>query len=223
MYKRKKSSALSCAAGSSAVAATDGALIEQALAGNADAFDMLVQRYETALLNFARSYLRDYNQAYDVSQHVFLKLYLSLPSIHTYMRGMQKTGSLKPWLFQIAYNRCIDEMRKKRYALFSECEPAERMSKQNEDIPYIEMIQDGDPLPEEVAEQNDLQHAILRAIQLLPYKFRTIVFLRYTRQMTFVEIGQMLHMPASTAKTYFQRARPLLCAALNPYVQVATP
>src|SRR5207249_11639668 len=70
------------------------------------------------------------------------------------------------------------------------------------------------PLPEELAEQSDLQYRLQGAIQTLPIKFRSVVLLRYAGQLSFSEIGQTLNMPEATAKTYFQRAKPLLRTAL---------
>ena len=57
-----------------------------------------------------------------------------------------------------------------------------------------------------------------QAIQALPPKFRAVVFLRYAAQLSFSEIAQALNMPTATAKTYFQRAKPLLCANLRDFV-----
>jgi RNA polymerase sigma factor (sigma-70 family) len=65
-----------------------------------------------------------------------------------------------------------------------------------------------------VAEYHDLQKSLQQAIQSLPPKFRSVVQLRYTKELSFGEIGRLLNMPENTAKTYFQRARPLLRAAL---------
>ena len=70
------------------------------------------------------------------------------------------------------------------------------------------------PLPDEIAERHDLQSALRQAIEALPPKFRSVVLLRYAGQLSFSEIGKTLNMPEATAKTYFQRARPLLRNAL---------
>jgi RNA polymerase sigma-70 factor (ECF subfamily) len=56
----------------------------------------------------------------------------------------------------------------------------------------------------------------------LPPKFRSVVLLRYAGQLSFSEIGKTLSMPEATAKTYFQRARPLLRAALSAQTQTAS-
>jgi RNA polymerase sigma-70 factor, ECF subfamily len=63
---------------------------------------------------------------------------------------------------------------------------------------------------------------LLWAIKSLPPKFRSVVFLRYSRQLTFPEIGRTLGMPEATAKTYFSRAKPLLQAALAPNFPIAS-
>ena len=74
----------------------------------------------------------------------------------------------------------------------------------------VAAIPDPDALPEEVAERSDLHCSLQQAISSLPAKFRSIVLLHCFRQLTFVEIGRMLDMPASTAKTYFYRSLPRL-------------
>jgi RNA polymerase sigma-70 factor (ECF subfamily) len=71
-------------------------------------------------------------------------------------------------------------------------------------------IPDPGYLPEEVVERRDLQTQLQRAIETLPTKFRSVVILRYSSQISFAEIGQVLSMPEATAKTYFHRAKALL-------------
>lgn len=183
---------------------SDGVLVKQTLAGDQQAFEMLVRRYNVPLFNFICHCLGDYDQACDVSQQVFLQLYISMPTL--------RTGEpLKAWLFQVARNRCLDELRRKRAIHFSELEA----SNDEDDLSPLAIMPDTRPLPDEIAERHDLQQALHRAIEGLPPKFRSVVLLRYTGQLSFSEIGQTLNMPEATAKTYFQRARPLLRAALQ--------
>ena len=78
----------------------DGVLVEQALAGDQCAFELLVRRYHRLLVSYIHGFIKDSEQVYDVLQHVFLKLYLSLPILVTNV-------SLKGWLFQVAHNRCL--------------------------------------------------------------------------------------------------------------------
>jgi RNA polymerase sigma factor (sigma-70 family) len=183
---------------------SDGILAQQTLAGDQRAFEALVQRYNVALFNFICRFLGDYDQACDILQQVFLQLYISLPNL--------RTGEpLKAWLFQVARNRCLDELRRKRAIHFSELEPVN----DEDELSLLATMPDTSPLPEEVAERRDLQRCLQKAIETLPPKFRSVVVLRYAAQLSFSEIGQVLKMPEATAKTYFQRAKPLLRAALT--------
>jgi RNA polymerase sigma-70 factor (ECF subfamily) len=190
---------------------SDKMLVEYSLAGDQDAFETLVRRYSVTLFDFICGYLGDYDKACDVLQHVLLQLYLSLPKLQAYMSELRKQETLKGWLFRVAWNRCTDERRRKKQVLFSELELSE-----NDDVrQQVTMAPDGYPLPEEIAEQHDLQRVIQKAIQLLPSRYRPVVYLRYAENMTFEAIGHRLNIPESTAKKYFQRARPLLRASLD--------
>lgn len=182
---------------------TDGMLAQEVMAGNQVAFETLVHRYSTSLFNFIYRFLNDYDLACDILQQVFLQLYISLPTL-------RKGEPLKAWLFQVARNRCLDELRRKRLIHFSDLE----FVGDEEEVSLLTAMPDTQPLPEEMAERHDLQDALRRAIDSLPLKFRSVVLLRYAAQLSFAEIGQALKMPEATAKTYFQRAKPLLRAAL---------
>ena len=189
---------------------SDGMLAQRALVGDEDAYALLVERYSTPLFNFICRFLNDYDAANDILQQVFLQLYISLPKL--------RIGEpLKSWLFQVARNRCLDELRRKHAIHFSELQG----TSEDEDLSPLDIIPDTSPLPEEIADRHDLQAILQRAIDTLPPKFRAVVLLRYTAQFSFSEIGQSLQMPEATAKTYFQRAKPLLRTALADQIQPA--
>jgi RNA polymerase sigma factor (sigma-70 family) len=183
---------------------SDALLAQLSLAGDQRAFETLVQRYSTALFTFICRFLGDYDQACDILQQVFLQLYLSLPTLRI-------DDPLKSWLFQVARNRCRDELRRKRAVHFSELE----WVNDDDEVSPLAALPDPDPLPEEWVERRDLQACLQQAILTLPPKFRAVVLLRYAAQFSFAEIGQVLQMPEATAKTYFQRAKPLLRATLT--------
>jgi len=185
---------------------SDMILAQQALAGDQNAFEILVHRYSTPLFNFICRFLGDYDQACDVLQQVFMRFYTSLPKLGT-------TEPFKPWLFQVARNCCVDELRRrKRYAIhFSQLE-----TENNEgEVTFLSDMADPGPLPEEIMERHDLQQVLQDAIQSLPPKFRDVVTLRYLAQLSFSEIGRTLSMPEATAKTYFHRAKVLLRKTLS--------
>src|SRR6266436_9266871 len=144
----------------------DSVLAQHYLAGDQQAFEVLVQRYSGPLFTFIRRFLGEYDAASDILQKVMLQLYLSLPKL--------RTGEpLKAWLYQVARNRCLDELRRKRAIPFSELEKG---TDEEEQLALADMP-DISPLPEEVAERHDLQQILLKAIQELPPKFRAVVLL----------------------------------------------
>jgi len=186
---------------------SDNELVQQALVGDMSGFEMLVDRYNRMLTDWAYRILRNHQQVEDVLQFVFLQLFLSLDTLHA-------DNSIKAWLFRVVHNRCMDELRRIQPIYFSELKVSEDV--EDEFIPF-EFVPDPTPLPEEIAEQHELQHRILSAISVLPPRLRSVVFLRYTLQKSFAEIGQILNIPEATAKTYFYRAKPFLRAALQLY------
>ncbi len=183
---------------------SDETLVSQSLEKDEHAFEVLFQRYGPTLFKFIYRYFGEYDQACDIMQQVFLQLYLSLPKLDT-------KRPLKNWLFQVARNRCLDELRRKRPIHLSDLESEE----EEEEKSVLALIRDPRPLPEDVAEQHEQQEHLLRAIEGLPPNFRSVVYLRYTAQLSFSEIGKKLGIPETTAKTHFHRARHLLQASLS--------
>src|SRR5438105_13091007 len=175
---------------------SDGVLARQTLDGDQYAFESLVHRYSTPLFNFIYRFLGDYDQACDILQHVFIQLHTSLPTLRT-------DKPLKAWLFQVARNRCLDELRRRHAIHFSELE----IAIDDEYLSPLAAIPDNSPLPEELAEQSDLQEHLQTAIQTLPIKFRSVVLLRYAGQLSFSECGQTLNMSKTTAKTYIKLSK----------------
>ena len=197
----------------SAAGIPDSVLVGQAHAGDEHAFEALVGRYHGPLLRYIRRFLNDDELAYDVLQFVFLQLY-------TFLATLMTNVSPKGWLFQVARNRCLDELRKRqrrRMVYFSELE----RECSEEELSPLEFILDSQPLPEEIAEQFDLHCTLQRAMFALSPKSRSIVQLHCSRELSFSEIGRELEMPVATVKAYFDRSLPLLRTALMAQEQMA--
>ncbi|MBV9231799.1 MAG: sigma-70 family RNA polymerase sigma factor [Chloroflexi bacterium] len=192
---------------------TDGLLAHLTLDGDQRAFEILICRYSTHLFNFIYRFLGDYDQSSDVLQQVFVRFYGSLYRLRT-------DESFKPWLFQVARNCCVDELRRRRrHALpFSQLE----VESDDGEASFLGDIPDPRPLPEEVMEHRDLQQLLQETILSLPPKFRAVVILRYVSQFSFAEIGRTLSIPEATAKTYFYRAKILLRQMLSKEMQVVS-
>ncbi|HEX7737496.1 MAG TPA: sigma-70 family RNA polymerase sigma factor [Ktedonobacteraceae bacterium] len=181
---------------------SDGQLAYLTLEGNECAFEALVKRYSSPLFHFIYHFLGDYDGACDVLQQVMVRLYTSLPTLH-------QERSFRAWLFRVAHNRAIDELRSRRCLHFSELEPT------STDETELSTITDNALLPQELLEYRELQSNLRRSIAQLPLHYREIVLLRYLLQLTFAEISQIVNKPETTVKTYFHRAKHLLRAALQ--------
>src|SRR5207245_6615555 len=119
-------------------------------------------RYQPMLYRFVTTYV-DSEQAQDVVQFVLLQLYLSLSRLS---ENAWKTTSLKPWLFRVALNPCLDEQRrsKRQVLLFSVLEEDNEEGSSS----LCATLLDTAPLPEEQAEQREKREQLYTAIQALP-------------------------------------------------------
>ena len=155
--------------------------------------------------------LKDHDQIYDVLQQVYLQLYLSLPTL-------SRNAPLKGWLFRVARNRCLDELRKKgrrAEVFFSPIEGDDG----EEGLSSLEVIADPEPLPEEVTASIELYDALQAAMISLPAKTRSILHLHCFGQLTFSQIGRALNMPESSVKSHFYRSLPRLRRVLTSNLQ----
>jgi RNA polymerase sigma factor (sigma-70 family) len=189
------------------VGSPDSILVRQALAGDEHAFESLVYRYHNALLGYVGSYLKDREQASDVVQFVFLQLFVTLPTL--------VTKPVKAWLYTVARNRSLDELRKRRFGRltihFSELE----QESTGEKLSLLESIIDPYPLPEEIVERLlDIRGPLQRALFTLLPTTRSIVMLHSVGQLSFSEIARQLKMQECTVKTRYYRSLSKLRAAL---------
>ncbi|GCE30255.1 DNA-directed RNA polymerase sigma-70 factor [Dictyobacter alpinus] len=174
-------------------------LARQAMNGDQNAFEILVQHYTPLLFRFISRFINNPDLAGDILQDVFIRFYTTLPTINL-------DKPLKPWLFKVAHNCCIDELRTKRARTtftFSQCTPLD----DEESEESIFSIPDTGLSADQVVEQKQLQEILQNAINTLSLKSRAVVILRYTSNLRFAEIGHILNIPEPTVKTYFNRAK----------------
>ena len=183
---------------------SDSVLVQQALSGDQEAFEVLVSRYQQALFGLIYHYVGEYHEAEDILQQVWLQLYISLATLRSSVQ-------IKPWLFTVARNRSLDFLRHKHVLskrLLFFCEVEARI--EEDEATFLDAIPDTSPTTEELAELYDLQREIQHAILALPHTYSPVVWLFYRSQLNYAEIGRILDMPGSTVKTHFNRAKPFL-------------
>ncbi|HLH26618.1 MAG TPA: sigma-70 family RNA polymerase sigma factor [Chloroflexota bacterium] len=182
-------------------AATDEALAARFQRGDMRAFELLVARYHRPIYHFAYRLLGGAEDAEDATQDVFIQVFGALPRARLDV-------PLRPWLYRIARNRCLDVLKRKRATSFSALAD-------DEDEAGVADVPDSAPLPDELAERADLQRLLTAAIDTLAPAYREVVALRYAGDLGFGEIAMVLGMPENSVKTRFQRAKAVLRVALR--------
>jgi RNA polymerase sigma-70 factor (ECF subfamily) len=186
-------------------ALTDEQLAASYLGGVDACFDELVRRYSAPIYTFILRMVGRPEDADDLTQDVFVQLLKSLPTARPDL-------PLRPWVFVIARNKCLDHLKRKRALVFS------ALATHDGEDTVEERVADGQPLPEELAERADLRDILQEAIAALPPRYRAVVALRYSTDLTFAEIGTVLELPENTVKTHFQRAKAMLRCSLRDRV-----
>ncbi|GAC1438977.1 MAG: RNA polymerase sigma factor RpoE [Thermoanaerobaculia bacterium] len=186
----------------------DRALIARILGGDRDRFSELVSRYEKRVINYVYRITHRYEDAHDLTQDIFVKVYLALD------RYDPKYG-FSTWLFRIAQNSAIDALRKKSIAEVSltRQSPDEDSGQKEREFP------DHGISPYRALKNKQLSGAIDRAVGLLPPDYRELIQLRHFAELSYEEIATMKKLPLGTVKNKLFRARNLLKEALDSFVE----
>jgi RNA polymerase sigma-70 factor (ECF subfamily) len=167
------------------VAATDGELVEGALAGSEHAFREMVRRYERAVFGVIVRVVRNPSRAEELAQDTFVKAFRAL---HTY----DVNRKFSAWLLTIAHHTAIDEVRK--YAIeATELDP--------------QMPDRTQPSPHQSAERAELAAVLRTAIGRLRPEYRELVSLKYEQELEYDEIVEVTGLPIGTVKSSLHRAR----------------
>ena len=177
---------------------TDSEIVKEVLAGNANAFAVLLRRHMDTLKAFAHRYLRDGHDAEDVTQEAFVRAWKNLKKFDT-------TKNFKTWLFTIAKNAALDVIKKKRPMRFSEI--GEEEGKLDA---FLAAYLDSGETPDMVTERHGLRATLNYALGTLPQNYRTVLAMRYNDNLKFREIAAALHEPIDTVKSKHRRGLMLL-------------
>ena len=160
---------------------------------NKEIFRTLLNRYTKPVYNFVRHMISNTDEAEDITQEVFIKVWKNLKK---YKLGQ----NFKTWLFTIAKNSTIDFLRKKKALNFSDLE------NKDDDFSFSETIPDENLLPDEALQKLQNSEFLNKLLDQLSFEYKTILLLHYQEEMTFDEIGKILKKPLNTVKSYHRRA-----------------
>jgi RNA polymerase sigma-70 factor, ECF subfamily len=174
---------------------TDWELVKRVQKGDKGAFDLLVLKYEHKIVNLVMRYVRDPEQALDISQEAFIKAYRALPRF----RG---ESAFYTWLYRIAVNTA------KNYLAAQRRRPTDvELDLQDSEQYNLHAKLKETDTPEGVTLSQELQKTLERAIEALPDDLRTAIILRELDGMSYEEIAQTMDCPVGTVRSRIFRAR----------------
>ena len=156
--------------------------------GSAAAFEDLVAQHEKKIYNLCFSTMGNAEDAADMAQETLLKAWRALDRF-------DGRSSLGTWLYRIAMNTCLDELRRRR----------------NRQTVSIQALNEKGWEPEDgagdMAERSAQGQQLRQALALLPEDYRAVLVLRDVQGFTYEEIAQILHCPVGTVRSRLNRAR----------------
>jgi len=166
-------------------------LVSEARQGSRDSFERLLLRYERSIFNAAYRILRDYEDAKDVTQIVFLKAFQNLE----HFDGQYRFFS---WIYRIAVNESINLSKGRR-----RFDPGEdtRIEVRN--------------TPENLLSRKELGGVVQAALMSLEFDYRVVIVLRHFSDCSYQEMGEILEIPEKTVKSRLFTARTLLREILS--------
>lgn len=184
----------------------DRTLVARILGGDRDRFADLVGRYEKRVVNYVYRITHRYEDAHDLTQEIFVKVFLALDRY-------DPKYQFSTWLFRIAQNSAIDALRKKSIAEVPLTRPGD-----DENAKERDFADDGIS-PYRALKNKQLSAAIEKAVEDLPADYRELIQLRHYAELSYEEIASMKKLPLGTVKNKLFRARNLLKEELGEFVE----
>lgn len=167
-------------------------------AGNYTVFREIVELFKNRVFGMAYKFTNNYDEAQDLSQDIFLKIYKEIGSFRF-------ESKLSTWIYRISINTCLDWKRKNsKVKILS-------TSIVNDDDEAIEIdIKDDNPLPDEAFIQSENQREVHELVSELPDKYKTVIIMYHFNNMSYQDISSALNIPERTVETRLYRARRLM-------------
>ena len=160
-------------------------LVQESRQGNRESFERLISRYEKAIFNAAYRILRDYEDAKDVTQNVFLKAFQNLEHFDAKRRFFS-------WIYRIALNESINLCKSRRR------------------LEAVEDTRVEENTPEKLMRSSELGGVVQAALMSLGFEYRVVIVLRHFNDCNYQEMSEILEIPEKTVKSRLFTARALL-------------
>jgi RNA polymerase sigma-70 factor (ECF subfamily) len=184
-------------------ASADWALVQECAAGSEDACTRLVTDHQRMVYQLALHLLGDSQEALDLSQEVFLKVFRTLPQF----RGQ---STLRTWIYRIVVNQASNRQRWWRRRRRSQQVAIEEHTAVHGELPDSHEFS----MPDRVLQERETSDRVWRAMDQLPFEQRAVIVLREIDGLSYEEIATTLDVAVGTVKSRLARARETLRLAL---------
>jgi RNA polymerase sigma-70 factor (ECF subfamily) len=183
-------------------------LVRRCVAGDAAAWEEIVQRYHRRIYNICYRFTGSGTDADDLTQEVFIKMYRTLNSYDT------DRGAFMTWVTTVTRNLLVDHFRKTRQDRVTDSLDTPQ-SEQEDAMPLGDRIPDKAPGPDTKVQSREAKEAVHDALQKLSPDLREAVILRDLQDMDYREIATVLRVPEGTVKSRINRGRAELARLLQ--------
>jgi len=190
---------------------SDAIAVERTLAGDRDAFRILVERHSRNVYRLAYRMTGNQQDAEEVVQEAFLRAYQKLSQFAS-------RANFGTWVYRIAANYAIDRMRQKKSEDSNRALPA-RETEDGVEMDLMSTVPDGGPSPERLAQSGQLAVQMRRALTQLTPAERTAFVMRHWGGSGIEEIAEALKSSTSAAKNTVFRSVQKLRKTLEPFVE----
>jgi RNA polymerase sigma-70 factor, ECF subfamily len=194
--------------------ADDLTLVKRVQSGDQRAFRTLVERYQRKVYSVAYGMLKDREEAMDVSQEAFVKVY-------KYLDHFKGDSSFYTWLYRITVNICIDVIRKRGGG--GRTEDVEFDETMAHDTAEAQIGALGSRLgtnPQKSALRRELAEKIQEALAQIPEKHRAILLLREVEGLSYEDLSRVLEIPKGTVMSRLFHARAKVQKILSEYLEL---
>ncbi len=192
--------------GYDSVPITDEELMMRVRDDDMDAYDLLIKRYEKRLLNFIYRLLQGLDEAEDLFQETFLRVFRS-------RKRYRAKANFSTWLYRIASNLCIDRLRKSGRQKTTSLDQELQNGRSRYDV-----LPDYSLAPDVVMEREELQIEIQTALSSLPVHQRIVVIMSEYQGLNYFQIATALGCSVGTVKSRVHRARKQLKQVLSKFI-----
>ena len=183
-------------------------LVRRCVAGDAAAWEEIVQRYHRRIYNICYRFCGSSDDAQDLTQEVFIKMYRTLNSYDA------ARGAFMTWVTTVTRNLLVDHFRKGKHDRLTDS--IDSVSSEHEDaMPLSDQIEDQGPKPDARVQSREASDTVHLALQKLSPELREAVILRDLQDMDYREIATTLNVPEGTVKSRINRGRVELARLLQ--------